>query len=110
MYNTPELGVEPWKLVVLFLAILGLRRIPALLILYRAVPEIESWKEALFSGHFGPMGVGAMFVSTLAITKLPEPADPPQSQQDLLALTLRPIVSFVVLCSILIRKPPLFSC
>jgi sodium/hydrogen antiporter len=49
------------------------------------------------------MGVGAVFISTLALTRLPEPHDPPQNQQELLAATLQPIVSFVVLGSILIR-------
>ena len=52
-FNTPELGILPWRLVVLFLAILVLRRIPAMLLLYRWIPEISGWKEALFSGHFG---------------------------------------------------------
>jgi hypothetical protein len=50
------------------------------------------------------MGVGAVFISTLAVTKLPDPASPPQTQEDLLALTLQPIVSFVVLCSIFTRE------
>jgi NhaP-type Na+/H+ or K+/H+ antiporter len=44
-YNMPELGIEPWKLVVLFIAILTLRRIPALLLIYKFVPEIETWRE-----------------------------------------------------------------
>lgn len=52
-YNSPELGITPWRLVVLMIAILVLRRIPSLLLLYRWIPEITSWKEALFSGHFG---------------------------------------------------------
>lgn len=52
-YNTPELGIEVWKLVVLSIGILALRRIPALLLIYKVVPEIKSWREALFSGHFG---------------------------------------------------------
>jgi sodium/hydrogen antiporter len=52
-FNMPDLGVVPWKLVVLLLSILVVRRIPCLLLLYRFVPEITSWKEALFSGHFG---------------------------------------------------------
>ena len=50
------------------------------------------------------MGVGAIFISTLALTRLPEPQSPPADQSELLAATLQPIVSFVVLCSILIRK------
>lgn len=54
------------------------------------------------------MGVGAIFVSTLAITELPEPSSPPASQNELLAATLHPIVSFIVLGSILIRRSKQF--
>ncbi len=49
------------------------------------------------------MGVGAIFVSTLAVTELPAPQSPPQSQAELLAATLQTIVAFVVLCSIVVR-------
>ena len=49
------------------------------------------------------MGVGAVFVSTLALSRLPTPQNPPQTQLDLLALTLQVIVAFVVLGSIFIR-------
>jgi len=52
-FSTPELGILPWKLVVLLLLILLLRRIPSLLLLYNWVPEIDNWRQALFSGHFG---------------------------------------------------------
>ncbi|KAK7685328.1 hypothetical protein QCA50_011692 [Cerrena zonata] len=110
-FNSPELGIEVWKLVVLFIAILALRRIPPLLLLYKWVPEINGWKEALFSGHFGPMGVGAVFISTLALTRLPEPHSPPRNQEEYLAATLQTIVSFVVLGSIFIHglSIPFFS-
>ncbi|KZT10614.1 uncharacterized protein LAESUDRAFT_747311 [Laetiporus sulphureus 93-53] len=110
-YNSPELGITPWRLVVLVIAILLLRRIPPLLVLYRWVPEISNWREALFSGHFGAMGVGAVYVSTLATTKLPTPHDPPQGQAELLAATVQIIVSFVVLCSIVTHglSIPFFS-
>ncbi|KIL62106.1 hypothetical protein M378DRAFT_187418 [Amanita muscaria Koide BX008] len=102
-FNMPELGITPWRLSLLCIGILALRRIPALLILYKWIPEIRDWKEALFTGHFGPMGVGAVFVSTLAVHKLPVPTYPPETQEDLLALTLQPIVTFVVLGSIIIH-------
>ena len=49
------------------------------------------------------MGVGAIFVSTLAVTELPTPQSPPQNQAELLAATLQTIVSFIVLGSIIIR-------
>ncbi|KAF8625387.1 hypothetical protein AX15_005408 [Amanita polypyramis BW_CC] len=102
-FNTPELGITPWRLSVLCITVLILRRVPALLMLYKFIPEIRNWREALFTGHFGPMGVGAVFVSTLALHKLPSPKYPPETQQDYLALMLQPIVTFVVLGSIIIH-------
>ena len=50
------------------------------------------------------MGVGAIFVSTLALSELQTPHDPPQGQEEFLAATLQIIVSFIVLCSIIIRR------
>lgn len=54
-FTIPELGIAPGKLVLLAVGILFLRRIPAILILYKWIPEITSWREALFSGHFGTL-------------------------------------------------------
>ncbi|GJJ06578.1 hypothetical protein Clacol_000771 [Clathrus columnatus] len=99
-YNTPELGIEPWRLVILFLLILAFRRLPSLLLLYKWIPDISDWREALFTGHFG---VGAIFISTLALTRLAEPQIPPRNQEERLAASLHPIVSFVVLGSIIIH-------
>ena len=50
------------------------------------------------------MGVGAIFVSTLALSELQTPHDPPRNQEEFLAATLQIIVSFIVLCSITIRE------
>lgn len=79
--------------------------------LYKWIPEITSWRQALFSGHFGPMGAGAVYTSTLAIQKLATPQNPPTTQEDMLATALHPIVSFVVLNSIVVHglSIPLFS-
>jgi NhaP-type Na+/H+ or K+/H+ antiporter len=52
-FTMPELGITPWRLMTLTGGILFLRRIPAILTLYKWIPEIASWREALFSGHFG---------------------------------------------------------
>jgi NhaP-type Na+/H+ or K+/H+ antiporter len=52
-FNSPALGITPWRLIALFLCIVTFRRIPALLTLYKWVPEINTWQEALFTGHFG---------------------------------------------------------
>lgn len=49
------------------------------------------------------IGVSAVFVSMLAQSRLEAPQDPPQTQEDLLATALQPIIAFVVLGSILTR-------
>jgi hypothetical protein len=56
-FTIPELGITPLRLFGLAVGILALRRIPAILMLYKFIPEIESWKEALFCGHFGPVSL-----------------------------------------------------
>jgi NhaP-type Na+/H+ or K+/H+ antiporter len=52
-FNAPHLGITPARLIALFGAIMVIRRIPPLLLLYNLIPEIANWREALFSGHFG---------------------------------------------------------
>ena len=54
-FRNSEIGVTPWRLVILVLIILTLRRIPSLLLLYKLIPEVANWREALFCGHFGPV-------------------------------------------------------
>ena len=56
-------------------------------------------------------GAGAIYISTLAAQQLPEPQDPPANQTELLAASIQPIVSFMVLVSILIHglSIPFFS-
>ncbi|GJJ06575.1 hypothetical protein Clacol_000768 [Clathrus columnatus] len=101
-YNVSELNINLWRLIVLLIVILVLRRIPFLLAAYKWIPEISGWKDALFAGHFG---VGAIFISTLAATQLEEPHIPPRDQKERLAASLHPIVSFIVLGSILVHGP-----
>ncbi|THU75975.1 hypothetical protein K435DRAFT_879907, partial [Dendrothele bispora CBS 962.96] len=86
-FNDSSLGLDVWRLVVLFLAILAFRRIPSIMLLYCWVDEINGWKQAMFTDHFGPMGL----------------QDPPQSNQEYVAAVIRPIFSFVVLGSIIIH-------
>ncbi|KAG9092153.1 hypothetical protein FRC06_000224 [Ceratobasidium sp. 370] len=90
------------------------RRIPALIGLWLTgwlEPDVKTLGEALFSGHFGPMGVGAIFISMLALTKLPPPQGRVDDQVDCVVASIQPIVSFVVLGSIFIHglSIPFFS-
>jgi sodium/hydrogen antiporter len=55
-------GVTVWRLFLLGFMVMAFRRIPAILIAYKLMPEVvTTWKEALFMGYFGPIGIGAVF-------------------------------------------------
>ncbi|KAI0059568.1 hypothetical protein BV25DRAFT_1860149 [Artomyces pyxidatus] len=110
-FSDAALSLSVWRLVVIALLVLMLRRLPAMIALYKWIPDVKSFREALFSGHFGPMGIGAIFISTLAAEQLPRPQSPPQGQTEMLAATIQPIVSFMVVTSIAIHglSIPFFS-
>ncbi|KAE8371512.1 Cation/H+ exchanger [Aspergillus bertholletiae] len=59
--DIPKLSVP--KIGIFVLLVLVLRRIPFLIALKAFNPDINTYQEALFCGHFGPMGVGALFLS-----------------------------------------------
>ncbi|KAG8903400.1 hypothetical protein FRB99_003357 [Tulasnella sp. 403] len=94
-FNVPELTISPWRLVVIAILVLLLRRLPIMIALYRWIPDVKTFREAIFSGHFGPIGVGAVFISTLASTKLPPAQIPPHNQVELLAASIQPIIAFM---------------
>ncbi len=50
-----------WSGLVLVIAVLFLRRLPALLLLRPLLPGLESWKDALIVGWFGPIAIGALY-------------------------------------------------
>ncbi|KAJ7764107.1 Sodium/hydrogen exchanger family-domain-containing protein [Mycena maculata] len=96
--------LEVWRLVVLAICVFLLRRLPIMVALYRWIPDIKTFREAVFSGHFGPIGVGAVFISTLATQVLQESALSTENDQiALLMKTIQPICAFMVLCSITIH-------
>ncbi|CBQ71014.1 related to Na+/H+ antiporter AnNHA1 [Sporisorium reilianum SRZ2] len=99
-----EIGLSIWRLLVLTICVLLTKRIPVILALWKFIPDIKTFREAIFCGHFGPMGVGAIFIATLGRTLMPEEVhEPPQTTNDVLALTIQPIVYFFVLCSIIVH-------
>ena len=107
------MGVEVWRLVVLAVLVLLLRRLPIMMGLYRWIPDVKNWREAVFTGHFGPMGIGAIFISTLANEFLHEHvASHPltttgssyqRHQIEMVMDMVQPIVAFMVICSITIH-------
>lgn len=109
-FNNGNLGLDVWKLVVIALLVLFFRRIPIMLALKPVIPDIKTWREALFAGHFGPIGVGAIFVAILARAELetdtttPLADLPPESTDEYNVIYLIwPITCFLVICSIVVH-------
>ncbi|KAL0576556.1 hypothetical protein V5O48_005420 [Marasmius crinis-equi] len=102
-FTDEALTLSVWRLVVIAILVLLFRRLPAVIALYKWIPDIKTFREAVFSGHFGPIGVGAVFISTLAAEVLHEKGDHEDHQVELLTESIQPIVAFMVLCSILIH-------
>jgi sodium/hydrogen antiporter len=57
-----------WNALLLPLAILLLRRLPALLLLRSAVPVLPQGRDAAYAGWFGPIGVAALLYASSAKT------------------------------------------
>jgi len=89
-------GLTPWRVVVLAILVLLLRRPPWVMASFRIIPALSNWKEAAFTGWFGPIGVGAIFYGQVALRELPN---------DELRARLReiynPIILFLVFASVL---------
>ncbi|CDH58281.1 related to na h-exchanging protein [Lichtheimia corymbifera JMRC:FSU:9682] len=87
-----------WRLFVLAILVILLRRVPSTLLLYKFVPAIYDWQEALFTGWFGPIGVGAIFYYATA-TDIFTPDGPFAYAR----ATLLPVVYFIVLASVVVH-------
>ncbi|KAK0623076.1 alkali metal cation/H+ antiporter Nha1 C terminus-domain-containing protein [Immersiella caudata] len=113
MFNDYSIGLSAWRLAVLAIFVILFRRIPIMLALKPVIPDIKTWREALFAGHFGPIGVGAIFIAILAraeletehtipLAELPKPGDPHSEHLTLLTLVW-PITAFLVVASIIVH-------
>lgn len=89
-----------WHFIVIGIAILTFRRAPGLLGFYWAIPEIESFGEALFTGYFGPIAVGALFYLQILLEELEGFG---VSESDWLYKVASPVVYFIILSSIVVH-------
>ncbi|KAJ8101058.1 Sodium/hydrogen exchanger family-domain-containing protein [Lipomyces tetrasporus] len=110
LYDSPQLGISPWKLSILAILIILFRRIPIMLMIKPIIPDIRTWREALFCGHFGPIGVGAIFITILARAELehdsPTPLAelPPEGSENYMVVAVMwPVVTFLVIASIIVH-------
>ncbi|KAK6852105.1 sodium/hydrogen antiporter [Apiospora arundinis] len=109
-FNNVEMGLSAGKLVAISILVIFFRRIPVMLLLKPFIPDVKTWREALFAGHFGPIGVGAIFIAILARAELetehtiPLSELPPEGTPHLALITLVwPIVTFIVVSSIIVH-------
>lgn len=79
-----------WQAPALIVAILMLRRIPALLLIHRIFPVFHCRTDALFCGWFGPIGIAAVFYAVMV-----ERVDSDQ--------VVWPVVSLMIVASTLIH-------
>jgi hypothetical protein len=57
-FSDETLSLSVWRLICIAVLVLLLKRLPIILGLFKWIPDIKSFREALFSGHFGPIGIG----------------------------------------------------
>ncbi|KAI2627557.1 Na(+)/H(+) antiporter 1 [Hypoxylon sp. NC1633] len=103
-FHQPETtGITCPRLLGLGVLVLLFRRVPALLITYKMMPAVvKSWKEAIFMGYFGPIGVGAVYY--LQHTRLLFPKEQVASSRERELLdAICPVVYFLVFFSIVVH-------
>lgn len=108
---TPHCGA--WQLILFLVLVLLFRRIPIIYALKRYIPDLRTYREALFCGHFGAMGAGALFLAMEARAQLetgtslplgkPLMPSPPYSEKEKAIWLVWPVVCFVVLGSTMVH-------
>ncbi|KAF2740503.1 Na(+)/H(+) antiporter 1 [Polyplosphaeria fusca] len=112
-FNSSVTGITPARLMALGVLVLIARRIPAILCLYKLMPSvITSWREALFMGYFGPIGIGAVFYVEHAKHLFPYLEDAKTIEEENLIRAMVPVVYFLVLFSIVVHtlSIPVLDC
>ena len=105
-------GIQIYRLIVLGILVLLLRRLPWVFIAHqipwgrKVIPQIEGTKQAIFVGFFGPVGVSAIFYLyiTLEFLRGMEDADgnPREDVKDLPEV-VTVVVWFIAICSIVVH-------
>ncbi|CAG8477674.1 12312_t:CDS:2 [Acaulospora colombiana] len=67
-----SLGLSYWRLIVMATLIILFRRVPIVMALMKKIPALKTYREGLFAGWFGPIGVGAVFYGELTREALVE--------------------------------------
>ncbi|KAF9892601.1 hypothetical protein FE257_001003 [Aspergillus nanangensis] len=103
-FNQPELtGITYPRLILLGVLVLFLRRIPSIFLLYKLMPRVcKDWREALFMGYFGPIGIGAVFYVEHTRHLFPKPGNGDEEEARLMR-AIGPTVYWLVFFSIIVH-------
>ncbi|KAJ3071939.1 hypothetical protein HDU98_004542 [Podochytrium sp. JEL0797] len=91
-FDSGENNLDFWRLALLALWVIFLRRLPVVMAMYKWIPALNNRNEAFFAGWFGPIGAGAIFYAHVAVVYFNFPASP-----------MIPIVFFIVLTSVVVH-------
>lgn len=91
-----------YRLIFLGILVLLLRRLPIILILHKKIHQIEEWRQAIFVGFFGPIGVSAIFYLYVSLEFFRDISVNGQEREDALRLSevMTVVVWFMTICSI----------
>lgn len=87
------------RLFVLGILVVLIRRLPAIFLFRRFIPQIAGGRDALFMGFFGPIGISAVFYCCLGSEFLETFADEYPDARNLQD-TMRVVVWFLVTTSV----------
>ncbi|CAG8676067.1 10912_t:CDS:10 [Funneliformis caledonium] len=106
-FSSEELSLN--HLIPISLLILIFRRLPIIIALKKFIPAIHTFKESVFAGYFGPIGVGAIFLAVTVEKEIDESLDQPGKKyinEEAMKRTreiIFPIVAFTVLSSVIVH-------
>jgi sodium/hydrogen antiporter len=94
-----------YRLVILGILVLLFRRIPIVLILHKEIWQIEHFRQALFVGFFGPVGVSAIFYLYVSIDFLDQVRYHDEEREDAKKLkeVMMVVIWFLAICSIVVH-------
>ncbi|KAJ2789978.1 hypothetical protein H4R21_006613, partial [Coemansia helicoidea] len=99
-FNNPELVLSPWRLILAAVLVLLLRRLPVVLLLTRITPALRNFRQSLFAGWFGPIGVGAIFFAEIVLEEIEHaPEHFHIRSRDI----IQPITMFLIFASVLVH-------
>ncbi|CAI2166663.1 17408_t:CDS:10 [Funneliformis geosporum] len=106
-FSSEELSLK--HLIPISIFILIFRRLPIIIALKKFIPAIHTFKESVFAGYFGPIGVGAIFLAVTVEKEIKKSLDQPEKKymnKEAMNRTreiIFPIVTFTVLSSVIVH-------